>query len=62
VARRWDGLGARLSALLNSWSVARALDLEFLLVWPRGHDLWLDDPRELFSERFLRSFEIADLD
>lgn len=62
VARRWDGLGARLNALVNSWSVARALDLEFRFVWPRGNDPWLNDPCELFSEQFLRSFEITDLE
>jgi hypothetical protein len=62
VARRWDGLGARLHALVNSWSVARALDLEFRFVWPRGNDPWLNEPCELFGERFLRAFEIMDLD
>jgi hypothetical protein len=62
VARRWDGLGARLNALVNAWSVARARGLEFRFGWPRGHEPWLDEPGELFGERFRRSFEIGGLE
>lgn len=59
VARRWDGLGARLQALLNAWSIARALDLEFRFVWPRNSFKELHEPREIFDGGFLEHFEIA---
>ena len=59
VARRFDGLGARLCAILNAWSIARALGLEFRFVWPRAADVQLREPRELFSDAFLKRFEIA---
>lgn len=36
VAKRSDGLGGRLNAILNAWSVARALDQQFRFVWPRN--------------------------
>lgn len=58
VARRWDGLGGRMNALLNAWSVARVLDLPFRFVWPKGHSAELDNPRQLFSADFLRRFQI----
>jgi hypothetical protein len=60
VARRWDGLGGRLHALLNAWSIARALDLEFRFVWPRNVFAALRDPRELFDDAFLARFEIPE--
>lgn len=59
VARRWDGLGARLHAILNAWSIARALDLEFRFVWPRNAFRELIEPREIFDATFLDRFEIA---
>ena len=59
VARRLDGLGARLCAILNGWSIAGVLGLEFRFVWPRGADVHLHEPRELFSDTFLDRFEIA---
>ena len=59
VARRPDGLGARLCAILNAWAIAGALGLEFRFVWPRGADVQLREPRELFSDAFLDRFEIA---
>ena len=58
VARRWDGLGGRMNALLNGWSIARALDLEFRFVWPQGYSAELGDPRNLFSADFLQRFLI----
>ena len=58
IARRWDGLGARLAAMVNAWSVARALDLEFRFIWPRDGEPKLRNPAELFSTDFLRVFEI----
>lgn len=61
IAKRWDGLGARLSAILNAWSVARALGLEFRFVWPRGADIALHEPSELFSDEFLGRFEITEI-
>ena len=60
VARRWDGLGGRLNAILNAWSVARALDLEFRFIWPRTTQKVLNEPREVFDEAFLARFEIAE--
>ena len=59
VARRFDGLGARLGAILNAWSIAGALGLEFRFVWPRDADVQLREPRELFSDAFIDQFEIA---
>lgn len=58
IARRWDGLGARLAAMVNAWSVARALDLEFRFIWPRDGEPKLRNPAELFSADFLSVFEI----
>ena len=49
VARRWDQLGARLSAIANARSLARMLDIEFRFVWPRGHDRAVNQPLELFA-------------
>lgn len=60
VARRWDGLGGRLHAIMNAWSVARILGLEFRFVWPRDNVNELAEPRELFSEAFLKRFEMPD--
>lgn len=60
VARRWDGYGGRLCALLNALSVARALDLEFRFVWPRTAEWGFSEPRELFDDAFLARFEIAE--
>lgn len=60
VTKRWDGLGARLHAILNAWSVAHALHLEFRFVWPRNAFRELHEPRELFSEMFLDRFEITE--
>lgn len=60
VARRWDGLGGRLHALLNAWSIARALDLDFRFVWPRNAFNALREPRELFDDAFLARFEISE--
>jgi hypothetical protein len=58
VANRWDGLGGRLHAILNAWSVARALGLEFRFVWPRvSGEL---DPSEVFDDAFLERCEIAE--
>lgn len=60
VARRWDQLGGRLNAIVNAASLAEALGFEFRFVWPRGADLAINDPRRLFSDGYLRAFEIAD--
>ena len=58
VAERWDGLGARLAAIVNAYSVARTLDLQFRFVWPRDREPKLTNPVELFHEKFLSEFEI----
>lgn len=62
VAKRWDGLGGRLHAILNAWSAARALEREFRFVWPRNAFGELQEPRELFSDGFLDRFEISESD
>jgi len=59
IARRWDGAGARLHAILNAWSIARALDLDFRFIWPRGVSFGLDEPDELFGRGFLDRFETS---
>lgn len=58
VARRWDQLGGRLSAIVNARSIAEWLGLEFRFVWPRGLDVELNDPEQIFSPAFLDAFEI----
>ena len=60
VAKRWDGIGARLHALLNAWSVARALGLEPRFVWPLDAEDKHYEPRELFNDAFLQRFEITE--
>lgn len=60
VARRWDQLGARLGAIVNARSLAEAFQLEFRFVWPRGADVAINCPSELFSEAYLDEFEILD--
>jgi hypothetical protein len=62
VARRWDRLGGRLGAILNAWSVAHALGIDFRFVWPTGEFQELNEPRELFNERFLAQFACRDTD
>jgi hypothetical protein len=59
IARRWDGLGARLTTIVNAWSVARALGFDFRFVWPRSADSILNVPHELFSKSFLENFEVT---
>jgi hypothetical protein len=60
VANRWDGLGGRLHAILNAWSVARALGLEFRFVWQRNACTEFAESREIFDDAFVERFEIAD--
>ena len=60
VAKRWDGFGGRLCAILNALSTARALGLEFGFVWPRTTEWGFSEPRELFDDAFLARFEIAE--
>lgn len=60
VAKRWDGYGGRLCALLNALSVARALGLEFRFVWLRTAEWGLSEPRELFDDAFLARFEVTE--
>ncbi len=59
LARRWDQLGGRLSAIANARSLAELLGFEFGFVWPRGRDVAVNRPQELFSEEFLARFEFA---
>lgn len=60
VANRFDGVGARLGAIINAWSIARVLGQEFRFVWPRGGDIGLREPGNLFSSEFLDRFEITE--
>jgi hypothetical protein len=62
LTRRWDGLGGRLQALLNAWSIARALDVDFRFAWPRNDFIELREPLELFSADFLARFHLAEAD
>ena len=58
VARRWDGLGGRLNAIINAMALASALDAEFRFAWPGGPS----SPgvaEELFSADFLSAHAIA---
>jgi hypothetical protein len=58
VARRWDQLGGRLSAIVNARSLAQLLGIEFRFVWPEGLDPAIRDPREIFSEGFLDAYQL----
>ena len=58
VARRSDQLGGRLTAMVNATSIASANELDFRFVWPRGADLQMNDPSELFSRAYLEAYEI----
>jgi hypothetical protein len=58
VARRWDQLGGRLSAIVNARAIAELFELDFRFVWPRGRDDATDNPLEIFSRGFLDAFGI----
>ncbi|MBD2551018.1 hypothetical protein H6G65_15780 [Microcystis elabens FACHB-917] len=60
LTRQSDGFGSRLHAILNAWSVARALELEFRFVWPRNSCIGHSDPEEIFSSDFLLEHELSD--
>ncbi len=64
VARRWDGLGGRLNAMVNAAAIAEAHHLPFRFIWPRGGDDATGDPTLLFDQEYLAEFELqpADLD
>ena len=49
IANRWDGIGGRISAVLNAFSVAKALELDFRFVWEKTEEWGLSDPLELFD-------------
>gem|GEM_PF-3486262 len=53
IARRWDGLGGRLNAIANAFSLARAFDAEFRFAWPPSRDLSVGDASEIFNPDFL---------
>lgn len=52
IAFRGDRLGGRLISLLNTMRMAHSLDVPYVVYW-RVSD-GLDDPRELFSDDFVR--------
>lgn len=58
VARRWDGLGGRLNAIINAMALASALDAEFRFAWPGGPSS-PGAAEELFSSDFLAVHAIA---
>lgn len=57
VARRWDGLGGRLNAIINAMALASALDAEFRFVWPGGPSR-PGEAEELFSLDFLAAHAV----
>lgn len=59
VARRWDQLGGRLSAIVNALSLAELFGLEFRFVWPRGADDVVNEPAQIFTQAFLDAYEIG---
>ena len=59
IARRWDQLGGRLSAIVNAAAVAELLGLEFGFVWPRGLDLAINQPQDIFERSYLEAVEIG---
>ena len=58
VARRWDQLGSRLTALVNARCLAERFDLPFAFVWPRGPAADMADPAQLLAPATLERFEI----
>lgn len=59
VARRFDGLGGRLNAMVNAAALAKEHGLTFRFVWPRDTErTMLDDPSRIFAQAFLDEFEI----
>ena len=59
LARRSDQLGGRLGAIVNAFSIAERFGLKAGFVWPRGRDLAINEPSDLFEPGFLRAFELA---
>ena len=59
IANRWDGIGGRICAVLNAFSVAKALELDFRFVWKKTEEWGLSDPLELFDKDFLTRFRVS---
>ncbi len=60
-ARRWDGIGCRLCAIVNALRLARSINAEFRFVWPRPRGFEeLHDIEQFFSPSFARQFEATD--
>ncbi len=62
LANQSDRLGSRLCAIVNAWSIAKALDGKFGFAWPRNECAELHHPLEIFSQDFLDKFEIPEAD
>ena len=58
VARRFDGLGGRLTALANAIAIGRIANVQPALAWLDSEDLFSNDPSELFSDPFLDRYLI----
>ena len=58
IAQRWDQLGARLGAIVNAAAIAELLDLPFGFVWPRGLDVAINQPADIFDRGFLKRAEV----
>ena len=58
VARRFDGLGGRLTALANAMAIGRVANLQPALAWLDSEDLFSNDPSEIFSGPFLEHYLI----
>ncbi len=60
MARRTDGLGGRLVALLNGLRLARLLDVPLRFAWPSdsnlGFGMTIPEAGDVFSERFLDAY------
>lgn len=59
VADRWDGLGARLTPLVNAMATAEALGAGFGFVWPQRADTLAYPATALFSADFCARYELT---
>jgi hypothetical protein len=61
VARRFDGLGGRLTAMVNAMAIAERYGLEYRFAWTKSDDLFSNDPHELFAPEYLDRFGVHEL-
>ena len=58
IAQRWDQLGGRLGAIVDAAALAELFELEFGFVWPRGLDVAINQPADIFAPAFLAGVEL----